>query len=120
MSPEQMAAKLKISVVEATKLIEFDKKIDRGEKLFELSADQKEAVKAMTRADSKPHGTHNRERKPDEDKRWLIQFLATALEDADCDLDTNLDNISITNPERELEFVYNGKRYRLTMSCPRK
>lgn len=120
MSPEQMAAKLKISVAEATKLIEFDKKIDRGEKLFELSADQKEAVKAMTRADSKPHGTHNRERKPDEDKRWLIQFLATALEDADCDLDTNLDNISITNPERELEFVYNGKKYRLTMSCPRK
>lgn len=120
MSPEQMAAKLKISVAETAKLIEFDKKIDRGEKLFELSADQKEAVKAMTRADSKPHGTHNRERKPDEDKRWLIQFLATALEDADCDLDTNLDNISITNPERELEFVYNGKRYRLTMSCPRK
>lgn len=120
MSPEQMAAKLKISVAEAAKLIEFDKKIDRGEKLFELSADQKEAVKAMTRANSKPHGTHNRERKPDEDKRWLIQFLATTLEDADCDLDTNLDNISITNPERELEFVYNGKRYRLTMSCPRK
>lgn len=120
MSPEQMAAKLKISVAEAAELIKFDKKIDRGEKLFELSADQKEAVKSMTRADSKPHGTHNRERKPDEDKRWLIQFLATALEDADCDLDTNLDNISITNPERELEFVYNGKRYRLTMSCPRK
>lgn len=120
MSPEQMAAKLKISVAEAAKLIEFDKKIDRGEKLFELSADQKEAVKAMTRADSKPHGTHNRERKPDGDRRWLIQFLATALEDADCGLDTNLDNISITNPERELEFVYNGKRYRLTLSCPRK
>lgn len=120
MSPEQMAAKLKISVAEAKKLIEFDKKIDRGEKLFELSADQKEAVKSMTRADSKPHGTHNRERKPDEDKRWLIQFLATALEDADCDLDTNLDNISITNPERKLEFVYNGRKYRLTLACPRK
>lgn len=120
MTPEQMAAKLKITVAEAAELIKFDKKIDRGEKLFELSADQKEAVKSMTRADSKPHGTHNRERKPDEDKRWLIQFLATALEDADCDLDTNLDNISITNPERELEFIYNGKKYRLTLACPRK
>lgn len=120
MTPEQMAAKLKISVAEAAELIKFDKKIDRGEKLFELSADQKEAVKSMTRADSKPHGMHNRERKPDEDKRWLIQFLAAALEDADYDLDTNLDNISITNPERELEFIYNGKKYRLTLACPRK
>lgn len=120
MSPEQMAAKLKISVAEAAELIKFDKKIDRGEKLFELSADQKEAVKSMTRAGSKPHGTHNRERKPDEDKRWLIQFLATALEDADCDLDTNLDNISITNLERELEFNFHGRKYRLTLACPRK
>lgn len=118
MSPEQMAAKLKISVTEAAKLIEFDKKIDRGEKLFELSADQKEAVKAMTRADSKPHGTHNRERKPDEDKRLLIEYLRSALDGAFPI--AVVENISITNPERELEFVYNGKKYRLTMSCPRK
>lgn len=118
MSPEQMAAKLKISVTEAAKLIEFDKKIDRGEKLFELSADQKEAVKAMTRADNKPHGTHNRERKPDEDKRLLIEYLRSALDGAFPI--AVVENISITNPERELEFVYNGKKYRLTMSCPRK
>lgn len=118
MSPEQMAAKLKISVTEAAKLIEFDKKINRGEKLFELSADQKEAVKAMTRADSKPHGTHNRERKPDEDKRLLIEYLRSALDGAFPI--AVVENISITNPERELEFVYNGKKYRLTMSCPRK
>lgn len=118
MSPEQMAAKLKISVTEAAKLIEFDKKIDRGEKLFELSADQKEAVKAMTRADSKPHGTHNREQKPDEDKRLLIEYLRSALDGAFPI--AVVENISITNPERELEFVYNGKKYRLTMSCPRK
>ena len=118
MSPEQMAAKLKISVAEAAKLIEFDKKIDRGEKLFELSADQKEAVKAMTRADSKPHGTHNRERKPDEDKQTLVEYLRRALDDAFPVLIA--DDIFITNPERELEFVYNGRKYRLTLACPRK
>lgn len=118
MSPEQMAAKLKISVAEAAKLIEFDKKIDRGEKLFELSADQKEAVKSLTRADSKPHGSHNRERKPDEDKRTLMEYLRSALDDAFPALIA--DNISITNPERELEFVYNGRKYRLTLVCPRK
>ena len=41
------------------------------------------------------------------------------LEDAH-HYDMDLDNITITNPEREMEFTYNGIKYRLTLMRPRK
>lgn len=45
---------LGISAEEAKQLMEDDAKIDKGEKLFELSADQKKVEKKMRQADRKP------------------------------------------------------------------
>ena len=119
MTVEELAQRLNISVDEARQVQEDDKRIDRGEKLFELPPELEAGAKKARRADRKKVETVKRERKPDEDKRELIQYLEGKLEDAH-HYDMDLDNITITNPEREMEFTYNGKKYRLTLACPRK
>ena len=108
---------LDISEAEALQVIEDDKRIDRGEKLFEQTAEQKAASKVYRQADrekkpilldSKP-----RERKADNDKRYLLSLL----EEAVCGISETL--VEVINPERELVFHYNGKKYKITLSAPR-
>ena len=55
---------------EAIDIIESDKRIDKGEKLFELSDEQKQAEKKARQADRAPtvYKFQKRERKADEDK----------------------------------------------------
>ena len=119
MTAEKLANSLRISIEEAKQVLEMDKRIDRGEKLFELPPELEAGAKKARRADRKKVETVKRERKPDEDKRELIQYLEGKLEDAH-HYDLDLDNITITNPEREMEFTYNGIKYRLTLMRPRK
>ena len=101
---------LGISREEAIQLIEDDKKIDRGEKLFDLPPElEKGAKKArcVASADRKK-STAKREKKVDNDKRHLINHFTEGLE-----------NVNVLNPEREFEFFYNGKKYKLVLSVPR-
>lgn len=101
---------LGISCEEATQLWEDEQK----DNLPELTQEQKNVVRDMTRADRKKEtAPRKRERKSDEDKRLLIAALF------DCLLDGAKD-VTITNPEREIEFVYNDNKYRLTLAKPRK
>lgn len=118
MTVEELAQRLNISVDEARQVQEDDKRIDCGEKLFELPPELEAGAKKARQTGTRKVTEVKRERKPDEDKRELIQYLESSLEDAYPDLD--LGNITITNPEREMEFTYNGKKYRLTLACPRK
>lgn len=118
MEVEELAKRLNITIDEARQVQEDDKRIDRGEKLFELSPELEAGAKKARQTGTRKVTEVKRERKPDEDKRELIQYLESSLEDAYPDLD--LGNITITNPEREMEFTYNGKKYRLTLACPRK
>ena len=118
MNAEELSKVLKISIPEAKEELETDKRIDRGEKLFELPPELEAGAKKARRADRKQPVAVRRQRKPDEAKRDLIQYLESSLEDAYPDLD--LGDITITNPEREMEFIYNGVRYRLTLMRPRK
>ena len=118
MTVEELAQRLNISVDEARQVQEDDKRIDRGEKLFELPPELEAGAKKARQTGTRKVTEVKRERKPDEDKRELIQYLESSLEDAYPDLD--LGNITITNPEREMEFIYNGIKYRLTLMRPRK
>ena len=119
MNAEELSKALKISIPEAKEVLEMDKRIDRGEKLFELPPELEAGAKKARRADRKQPVAVRRQRKPDEAKRDLIQYLEDKLEDAH-HYDMDLDDITITNPEREMEFIYNGVRYRLTLMRPRK
>lgn len=53
-----------------------------------------------------------RERKPNEDKREIIQTLDEAL----CDL---VDNVTVVNEERTIDFEYNGVHYSVTLTAHR-
>lgn len=86
---------------------------EQEDNLPELTADQKAVEKEMRQADRKKESTpRKRERKADEDKRFLITKINDALHLYAC--------ASVVNPEREIEIIYKGNRYRLTLSKPRK
>lgn len=108
--------KLDLTEDEARQLIADDKAIDRGEKLFEQTADQKQASKKYRQGETaRVYSYTQRERKADNDKRTLVDLLATALENV-----ATGGVVDIANPERQIDFEYNGKRYRVVLSAPRK
>ena len=90
---------------------------EQDDNLPELTAEQKAVAKEMAQADRKKETTpRKRERKPDENKRLLINALVDCLLEASPD---EMGDVSIINPEREIEFRYCGDLYRLTLSKPR-
>ena len=108
--------KLGLSEAEAKEVLEADRKIDKGEKMsFDLTKEQEKETRAMRQADRKPFvpKLDKRERKPNEAKREIIQVLDEAL----CDL---VDDVTVTNPERQIDFIYNDVKYRIILSAPRK
>ena len=103
---------------EAKQLIADDEAIDKGEKLFELSQEGKQVEKKMRQADRKVDAygkTTKRERKADDVKSGLIELLtATIQEQPMCN------SLTIINAEREFEFMWAGKKYKVVLSAPRK
>lgn len=102
---------------EAKEMLEADRKIDKGEKLFELTPEQEKASKKARSTGTKKPTVYNfdtakKKRKECPDKQHLVNLLAEAL-GAECQ------KIEITNKERELTFEFNGIGYRLTLAVPR-
>lgn len=116
---KRMMDTLKISREEAIDLIKDDEAIDKGEKLFELTPEQKKNAKAATITTSAKPVRKNvkRERKPDEVKREIIETIAQNI-DRCCfgeDLHT-VENVSIPKPEKEITFTVNGEEYSITLT----
>lgn len=115
---EHLMKTLDLTRAEAIELINADKAIDKGVKLFELSEEQKAVERTMKQADRKKNAVNaygkkvTRERKADNDKREIIQCIDDAL----CDL---VDNVEVINPEREILLYFNDKKYKLVLSAPR-
>lgn len=116
----QLMKTLNATREEVIEMLQEDKEIDRGVKLNELPDELKAGAKKARQADRKAN-TKPRERKPDEDKRFLINHFVMALQnDNICDVESGVGhNINVTNPERELTFEYKGRKYRLTLAVPR-
>ena len=118
--------KLGMSEAEAREVLAADKAIDRGEKMpFDLPKDKEKATRQYRQADrAKPFipDLKPRERKPNEDKRFLISALVWALttDIEQAGDNVNADDVVVTNPERQIDFTYNGTRYRIVLSAPRK
>ena len=89
---------------------------EQEDNLPDLTPEQKAVVKEMTQADRKKESTpRKRERKVDESKREIIQgILDSAF------FEWVKPDVKIINPERQIDFVYNGETYRLVLSKPRK
>ena len=119
--------KLGLTDAEIEQVLADDKRIDKGEKLFELTAEQKKASKQARKADRAPtvykldNTAGKRSKKVDNDKRFLIDTFVWALTtDIEHSGDNvHAENVNIINPEREVEFFYNGKKYKIVLSAPR-
>ena len=100
---------------EAFEAIQDDRKIDKGEKLFELPPELEAGAKKARRADRKPNSKPtNRERKEDTDKQILIKNLVNTL------AENGIADYTITNPERQIDFIFNNRKFRIVLSAPRK
>ena len=99
----------------AKQVVLDDERIDKGEKLFEQTAEQKANSKKYRQGDRKPtvYKLETRERKADADKRQLIALLcATVGEVAD-------NEPTVTNIERQVDFEFRGRKFRVVLSAPR-
>jgi len=102
-----------ITEEEARQMIADDEAIDHGADLFPLTAEQKKASKEARGTGTRAYTFTKRERKPDEDKRFLIEYLnEKTLHVAD-------DVPIVTNPERQIDFHLNGRHFRIVLSAPR-
>ena len=108
---------LDLTRAEAIEVINADKAIDKGAKLFELSEEQKAVERTMKQADRKKNAVNaygkkvTRERKTDNDKREIMDCINEAL--------SQIAEIEIVNPEREILLHFNEKKYKLVLSAPR-
>ena len=96
-------------------MLKADREIDRGADLFPLNPELEKGAKKARRADRTDTPKKAvRERKPNEDKRILLEQLVNAIGGspihAQCE---------ITNQEREFLFTYNGTKYKVVLSVPR-
>lgn len=108
----QAMQKLGFTEEEIADVLKCDKEIDQGVKHFELAEDLKPGAKKARRADrTDTPKQSNRERKEDTDKRKIILLLASAL---GC-----VRTEDIVNPEREFLFEWNGRKFKVVLSCPR-
>lgn len=107
---------LGITQEEAENIIECDQKIDKGEKLFELSQEGKKAEREMkqTRSVDAYGKARTREKKEDSQKQEIIQIIADALDNT-----LDLTEIKIENAEREFTFRTDGRKFKIVLSCPR-
>lgn len=104
---------LNLSEEEARQMIADDEAIDHGADLFPLTAEQKKASKQARGTGTRAYTFTKRERKADEDKRELITKIFDALEyEAD-------EKPVIANLERQIDFVYNNRNFRIVLSAPR-
>ena len=105
---------------EAIEMWMDDHDIDQGKaKDFDLDPEKQKIVKVMTKAGGKARAkeTKPRERKPNDEKRTIIQDLNDFLVNS-CQDYINL--VEIVNVEREITFKIGENAYSLTLTCHRK
>ena len=108
-----MMKTLDISREEAEQLWEDDNNDYESDEMKEMAEKAKKngllkvgARQAGPAIEKKP-----RERKPNEDKRFLIDCLSDSVKD--------FDNYSVVNPERQIDFWLNGVHYSVTLTAHR-
>lgn len=114
---QELMKALDLTEAEAREMLADDAEIDKGADLFPLTAEQEKASKQARATGTRKteYQFSKRERKPDPDKRKLIAVLHKALAFADL----GIDDIFVTNAERQLDFTYHDRKFRIVLSAPR-
>ena len=105
---------LGVSEEDAREILATDKAIEQGAAPFPLTDAEEKASKEARRAEQNK-ATRKQTAKPkkvDTDKAEIISVLDDAL----CDL---VDNVEVINPEREILFYFNERKFKITLSAPR-
>ena len=110
---QKLMKSLNISREEALELMEEDKAIDRGEKLYELPKELQAGAKKARQADRKKTET-KREKKPKPEKEEICAAMMNGLQEL------GVGEFEILNAEREFIFHKDGVKYKVTLACPRK
>ena len=112
--------KLGLSDAEIEQVLADDKRIDKGEKLFELTAEQEKASKQARKADRAPtvykldNTAGKRSKKVNEVKAGLIELLSEVIKEQPA-----CNSLEIINNEREFVFLWMGTKYKVVLSAPR-
>ena len=110
---EKALKRLGLTDAEIADVVDADRRIDKGEKLFELPKELEQgAKKARMAGNCNGYTKAERVKKVDDEKRFLIETLELALSPF-------AEDVEIANPEREMTFTHNGKKYKIVLSCPR-
>ena len=117
---QQLMKALDLTEAEAREMLEADAEIDKGADLFPLTAEQEKASKQARATGTRKteYQFSKRERKPDMDKRELVELVRNALQNPDVDFDP-VSDIFVTNVERQLDFTYHDRKFRIILSAPR-
>lgn len=112
---------LDIPKEEAIQLVMDDKAVDKGEKLFELSDEQKKVAKKYAATGTKKRTVYKfdstKSRKENPVKQTIIAGIAKfLLENADISAEL----VEITNKERQIAFKIGENDYELTLVQKRK
>ena len=110
---QKLMKSLNISREEAIELMEEDRAIDRGEKLYELPKELQAGAKKARQADRKKTET-KREKKPKPEKEEICSAMMDGLREL------GVGEFEILNAEREFIFHKDGVKYMVTLACPRK
>lgn len=96
----------------------WDDQIDKGNPTpYDLTQEQEKAVKEIrgnARAVNAYGKEVKRERKPNDNKRWIMSRVKTLFEGFQ--LNGKCEAVDLTNPERTLDFSIGGKHYTLTLT----
>lgn len=102
--------------VEAKQVLAYDKLVEKDASVGKLSAEQEKASRSARQVSRAPgvYKFQKRDRKTDEIKLGLVELIAEVLKEQPM-----CNNLEIVNPEREFLFTWAGKKYKVTLSCPR-
>ena len=93
----------------------YDQEVEHGTATeYALTAEQEQVSKDLRkgRAVDAYGKERKRERKENPDKREIVQVLDEALTDL-------VDNVTVANPEQQIDFEYNGVHYSVTLTAHR-
>lgn len=116
---------LGMSDEEIAEVLACDKAIDQGKRTdFDLDPEKEKQAKKLANAGTRKKpitfSQTPKERKADEEKRSLIEKIASKMEDfhhMDEEIPASgVDLVEIVNPEREISFIIGENHYSLTLT----
>lgn len=109
---QSLMKKLDISEAEAREILAYDEDVDKGKKTeFDLTPEQEKSTRKYRQAERKQtaYNFTKRERKPDLEKRKIIEEIANFLSEKD-----GFD-VSIIKKEREISLIVGSNDYSITL-----